>query len=51
MNSKIESLPQKRVLMEFMNSLDFIKIEKFTGFRVSDSLVLAKGVISNNHHH
>jgi hypothetical protein len=37
-------LPQKRVLMDFMNSLDFIKMEKFTGFRVSDSLVLARGI-------
>ena len=37
-------LPQKRVLMNFMNSLDFIKMEKFTGFAVSDSLVLARGI-------
>ena len=37
-------LPQKRVLMNFMKSLDFIKMEKFTGFRVSDSLVLARGI-------
>jgi hypothetical protein len=37
-------LPQKRVLMDFMNSLDFIRMEKFTGFRVYDSLVLARGI-------
>jgi hypothetical protein len=37
-------LPQKRVLMNFMNSLDFIKMEKFTGFAVSDSLVLTRGI-------
>ena len=27
-----------------MNSLDFIKMEKFTGFSVSDSAVLARGI-------
>jgi hypothetical protein len=37
-------LPQKRVLMNFMNSLDFCRMEKFTGFSVSDSLVLARGI-------
>jgi len=37
-------LPQKRVLMDFMKSLDFIRMEKFTRFRVSDSLVLARGI-------
>ena len=37
-------LPQKRVLMNFMNSLNFIKMEKFTGFMVSDSMVLARGI-------
>ena len=37
-------LPQKMVLMNFLNSLDFIRMEKFTGFRVSDSLVLARGI-------
>ena len=37
-------LPQKRVLMDFMNSLDFIKMGKFTGYRISDSLVLARGI-------
>jgi hypothetical protein len=37
-------LPQKRILMNFMNSLDFIKMEKFKGFTVSDSLVLARGI-------
>lgn len=37
-------LPQKRVLMNFMKNLDFIKMEKFNGFRISDSLVLARGI-------
>ncbi len=37
-------LPQKRVLMDFMNSLEFNKMEKFTGFSVSDSLVLSRGI-------
>lgn len=37
-------LPQKRVLMNFMNSLDFIRMEKFTGFSISDTLVLARGI-------
>jgi hypothetical protein len=37
-------LPQKRVLMNFMNSLDFIKMQKFTGFSVADSMVLARGI-------
>lgn len=37
-------LPQKRILMDFMKSLDFIKMKKFTGFTVADSLVLARGI-------
>jgi hypothetical protein len=37
-------LPQKQVLMKFMNSLDFIKMQKFTGFTVADSMVLARGI-------
>jgi hypothetical protein len=37
-------LPQKRVLMNFMKSLDFIKMEKFRSFKVADSLVLARGI-------
>ena len=37
-------LPQLKVLMNFMNSLEFIKMEKFTGFRISDSLALARGI-------
>jgi hypothetical protein len=37
-------LPQKRVLMNFMKSLDFIKMEKFTLFSVADSGVLARGI-------
>jgi hypothetical protein len=37
-------LPQKRVLMNFMKGLDFIKMEKFNGFSIADSLVLARGI-------
>jgi hypothetical protein len=37
-------LPQKKVLMDFMNSFDFVKMEKFTGFRVADSTVLVRGI-------
>jgi hypothetical protein len=37
-------LPQKRVLMNFMNSLDFIKMQKFTDFRISDSQLLVRGI-------
>ncbi len=37
-------LPQKRVLMNFMKSLDFVKMEKFTVFSVSDTTVLARGI-------
>ncbi len=39
-----EILPQKRVLADFMRSLDFVKMTKFTGFRVADSGVLARGI-------
>lgn len=37
-------LPQKRILMDFMKSIDFIKMEKFTGFRVSDTSALSRGI-------
>jgi hypothetical protein len=37
-------LPQKRVLMNFMKSLDFVKMQKFTEFSVSDTAVLARGI-------
>jgi hypothetical protein len=37
-------LPQKRVLMNFMKSIDFVKMEKFTDFKIADSLVLARGI-------
>jgi hypothetical protein len=37
-------LPQKRVLMNFMKSLEFVKMEKFTLFSVSDTTVLARGI-------
>jgi hypothetical protein len=39
-----EILPQKRVLMDFMRSLDFIKMTKFTGFNVSSSGAFARGI-------
>ena len=39
-----EILPQKRVLMDFMRSLDFVQMTKFTGFRVEDSGALARGI-------
>ena len=37
-------LPQKRVLMSFMKSLEFIRMEKFTGFSVADTGILARGI-------
>jgi hypothetical protein len=39
-----EILPQKRVLMDFLRSLDFVRMTKFTGFRVTDSRTLARGI-------
>jgi hypothetical protein len=36
-------LPQKRVLMDFMRSLDFIKMGRFTGFRTKAG-ILASGI-------
>lgn len=39
-----EILPQKRVLMNFMRSLDFVRMTKFTGFRVTDSGAVARGI-------
>jgi hypothetical protein len=39
-----EILPQKRVLMRFMQSLDFVKMTKFTGFQVTNSGVLARAI-------
>jgi hypothetical protein len=39
-----EILPQKRVLMDFMRSLDFIKMAKFTGFKVRASGAFARGI-------
>lgn len=37
-------LPQKRVLMNFMKCLDFIKMSRFTGYSVSDTGVLSRGI-------
>jgi len=37
-------LPQKRVLKNFMQSLDFIKMKKFTGFQMTDSTALVRGL-------
>jgi len=39
-----EILPQKRVLMNFMRSLDFIRMTKFTGFQMTDSTALVRGI-------
>jgi len=39
-----EILPQKRVLMAFMHSLDFAKMTKYTEFRVADSEALARAI-------
>ena len=37
-------LPQKRVLMNFMQSLDFVRMTKFTGFQMTDSTALVRGI-------
>jgi hypothetical protein len=37
-------LPQKKVLMAFMHSLDFIRMKQFTGFTVSGSEIQARGI-------
>ena len=39
-----EILPQKRVLMNFMRSLNFVRMTKFTGFQLTDSTALARGI-------
>ncbi|MFN7995926.1 MAG: hypothetical protein U0Q18_20105 [Bryobacteraceae bacterium] len=39
-----EILPQKRVLMSFMHSLDFVRMKKYTDFGVDDSKALARGI-------
>jgi len=39
-----EILPQKRVLMQFMQSLDFVKMTRFTGFQVTNSGVMARAI-------
>ena len=39
-----EILPQKRVLIDFMRSMDFVKMAKFTGFKVSDAGAFARGI-------
>ena len=39
-----EILPQKRVLMNFMQSLDFVRMRKFTGFQMTDSTALVRGI-------
>ena len=39
-----EILPQKRVLMAFMHSLDFVKMTKYTEFRVADTSALARAI-------
>jgi hypothetical protein len=37
-------LPQKRALMDFLKCLGFIDMKKFTGFSVSDSAVISRGI-------
>ncbi len=39
-----EILPQKRALMNFMLSLDFVRMTKYTGFRVADPEALARAI-------
>ncbi len=39
-----EILPQKRALLDFMMGLDFIKMKKYTDFRVTDSEALARAI-------
>ena len=39
-----EILPQKRVLMSFMRSHDFVRMAKFMGFRVTDSGAVSRGI-------
>jgi hypothetical protein len=39
-----EILPQKRVLMNFMLSLDFVRMTKYTEFRVADPEALARAI-------
>ena len=39
-----EILPQKRVLADFMRSLDFVRMTKFTGFQRTDSTAIARGI-------
>ncbi len=37
-------LPQKRILMDFMKSLDFIRMRRYTDFRVGGSGALARAI-------
>jgi hypothetical protein len=37
-------LPQKRILMDFIRSMDIIKMTRFAGFKVSGSGVFARGI-------
>jgi hypothetical protein len=39
-----EILPQKRILMAFMLSLEFVKMTKYTEFRVADPEALARAI-------
>lgn len=39
-----EILPQKRVLMDFMRSLDFVRMTKYTEFRVADPEAPARAI-------
>ncbi len=37
-------LPQKRVLMNFMNSMDFIRMRRFTDYSIADTSVISSGI-------
>ncbi|HVN21702.1 MAG TPA: cellulase family glycosylhydrolase [Dongiaceae bacterium] len=43
-STETEILPQKRALAQFMQSLDFVQMTKFTGFRVTTSGALARAI-------
>jgi hypothetical protein len=43
-STETEILPQKRVLLQFMHSLDFVKMTKFTEFQAANSGVLTRAI-------
>ena len=42
--TQTQIVPQKRILMEFMNSLDLAGLSRFTGFSISPAGVLSNGI-------